>query len=190
MSSDDSSSDVSLDRYRSYLRVLARMQLNPRLAAKLDASDVVQQTLLQAYRARDQFRGGDSPAAMAAWLRQILARNLAHAARDFGRDKRNIHRERSLEASLGHSSLCLERWLAADDTAPSVQAERSEQLLRLTEVLEELPESQRDAIVLHYFQQQSLAETAEELGRTPAAVAGLLHRGLKRLREKLGSDNE
>jgi RNA polymerase sigma-70 factor (ECF subfamily) len=187
MNSDLSSSEPSLDRYRSYLHVLARMQLHRKLAAKMDASDIVQQTLLQAYRAREQFRG-DSPAAMAAWLRQILARNLAHAARDFGREKRNVFRERSLEASLGHSSLCLERWLATDDTAPSVRAERSEQLLRLAEVLEELPEAQRDAIVLHYFQQQSLVETAEQLDRTPAAVAGLLHRGLKRLREKLRSE--
>ncbi len=184
MTDDETAPDCSLDRYRSYLRVLARMQLNRKLAAKMDASDVVQQTMLQAHRARDQFRG-DSPAEMAAWLRQILARNLAHAARDYGRDKRNVHRERSLEASLGHSSLCMEHWLAADDTSPAVQAERSEQLLHLSQVLEELPESQRDAIVLHYFQQQTLAETSQQMGRTSAAVAGLLHRGLKRLREKM-----
>lgn len=184
MAADDRSREPALDRFRSYLCVLARMQLSPKLAAKLDASDVVQQTLLQAHRAREQFRG-DSPAAMAAWLRQILARNLAHAARDFGREKRNVLRERSLEASLGHSSLCLERWLAADDSAPSVKVERSEQLLRLTGILEELPQAQRDAIVLHYFQQQTLAEVAERLDRSPAAVAGLLHRGLQKLREQM-----
>lgn len=184
MTADASSSDNSLDRYRSYLHVLARMELSPKLAAKMDASDVVQQTMLQAHRAREQFRG-DSPAEMAAWLRQILARNLAHAVRDFGREKRNVFRERSLEASLGHSSLCLERWLAADDSSPSAKVERSEQLFRLTEALDELPESQRESIVLHYFQQQSLAQVAEQLERSPAAVAGLLHRGLKKLREKL-----
>ena len=184
MTADAASSEDSLDRYRSYLRVLARMQLSPKLAGKLDASDVVQQTMLQAHRAREQYRG-DSPAAMAAWLRQILARNLAHAARDFGREKRNVFRERSLEASLGHSSLCLEHWLAADDSSPSVKVERSEQLLRLTAALEELPEAQRESIVLHYFQQQTLAQVAEQLERSPAAVAGLLHRGLQKLREKL-----
>ena len=75
------------DRFRSYLRVLAKMQLDERLRSKLDPSDVVQQTLLQAHRALDDFRGG-TDAEMAAWLRQILARNLAHSVRDFGRDKR------------------------------------------------------------------------------------------------------
>jgi RNA polymerase sigma-70 factor (ECF subfamily) len=173
-----------LERYRDYLRLLARMQLNPRLRAKVDASDVVQQTLMQAYQARDQFRG-QSPAEMAGWLRQILARNLAHQQRDHGRARRDVARERSLEVKLNDSSARLEGWLAAEQSSPSQRAQRNEQLIHLAHALNQLPESQREAVVLHYWQSWSLADIAKHLDRTPAAVAGLLHRGLTALRENL-----
>ena len=173
--------DWTLERFRAYLRLLARMHLDPRLQSKLDPSDVVQQTLLRAHQARHDFRGG-SEAELAAWLRQILARNLAHAVRDLGRAKRDIGRERSLEAALDASSARLEAWLAAEQSSPSQKAQHNEQVARLAEAMEELPDAQREALVLHYWQGQSLAEIGQQLGRTPAAVAGLLHRGLEQLR--------
>ena len=184
MDPESPSDDLELEEFRSYLCVLARMQLNPRLARKVDASDMVQQTLMQAHRAIDQFRG-ESPAAMAAWLRQILARNFAHAARDYNRDKRDIKRERSLEAGFANSSLCLERSLSSEDSSPSVKVVRAEQILQLSQEIESLPEHQREAVILHYLQQKSVTEVAESLGKSPSAVAGLLHRGLKKLREHL-----
>jgi RNA polymerase sigma-70 factor (ECF subfamily) len=173
-----------LDRSRSYLRLLAGLQLDPRLRGKLDPSDVVQQTLLQAYQALPQFRG-QSEAELAAWLRQILARNLANAARDLGREKRDVARERSLEATLAKSSAQLEAWLAAEQPSPSQEADRNEQLLHLAEALAALPEAQREALELHYLQGRPVAKVAEYLGRSTTAVVGLLHRGLKQLRSRL-----
>src|ERR1700738_1008847 len=102
----------SLESFRSYLRLLAGLQLDPRLRAKLDPSDLVQQTLLQAYQGLPQFRG-QSEAELAAWLRQILDRHLANATRDLGRTKRDVARERSLEGTLAESSARLEAWLTA-----------------------------------------------------------------------------
>lgn len=172
------------ERFRSYLLLLARCQLGPRLRGKLDPSDVVQQTLLEAHRDAARFRG-TTAGEQAAWLRQALARNLANLARDFGRGKRDVGRERDLAAELAGSSARLERLLAADQSAPGEAAERQEQLLRLAVALAELPEPQRQAVELRHLHGLSLADIASHLGRTPPAVAGLLHRGLARLRELL-----
>jgi RNA polymerase sigma-70 factor (ECF subfamily) len=177
---------LAVERFRDYLLLLARAQLGDRLRGKLDPSDVVQQTLLDAHRQRGQFRGS-TPAEMAGWLRRMLACNLADALRALGRHKRDAARERSLEAALDQSSARVAAWLAAEQSSPSEQAQRGEELLRLTEALATLPEAQREALALHYWQGLTLAETAERLGRTLAAVAGLLQRGLKALRTSLNN---
>ena len=173
-----------LERFRAYLDLLARLQLDRRLQRKLDPADLVQQTLLQALHAFDRFRGS-SEAELAAWLRQILANNLSNAARDLRRAKRDVARECSLETALEQSSARLEAWLIADQSSPSKQVQRKEQVLQLADALARLPDAQRDAVTLHYLQHWSLEEVGRELGRTPAAVAGLVKRGLKQLRSEL-----
>jgi len=178
---------LALERFRNYLCLLARLQMDQRLQGKLDPSDLVQQTLLRAHQALGQFRGR-TPAEQAAWLRQILANTLANAARDFGRAKRNAALERSLEAALDESSARLEAWLAADQSSPSEVAERGEQLLRLADRLARLPELQREILLLRHCEGWSLGEIANHLGRTRASVASLLRRGLKDLRDLLRDD--
>ena len=96
-------------RYRHYLRVLAEAQLGRHLRGKCDPSDLVQQTLLKAHARREQFRGR-TEAELASWLRQILARTLADAARRFGPGGRDVGLERSLEPALDESSSRLEAW--------------------------------------------------------------------------------
>jgi RNA polymerase sigma-70 factor (ECF subfamily) len=107
------------------------------------------------------------------------------ALRRFHRAKRDVTRERSLQEALDQSSARLETWLAADQSSPSQRAMQSERLLRLAEALETLPETQREAVELHYWQGWSLAQIATHLDRSNASVAGLLQRGLKRLRRAL-----
>jgi RNA polymerase sigma-70 factor (ECF subfamily) len=175
---------AELEKFRAYLRLLARLHLDPRLRRRLDPSDLVQQALLEAYRSLDQVRGR-TDAERAAWLRQILAHQMAHALRDMTRGKRDVNRERSLEQALEESSARLERWLVAEQASPAEQAQRNEEAVRVAAALEQLPEAQREAVVLHYWQGWTLAQVAEHLGRSPAAVAGLLHRGLKALRDSL-----
>lgn len=175
---------VMLERYRDYLRLLARLQLPARLQGKLDASDIVQLTLLKAYQKLDQLRG-QTAAEEAAWLRQILAHTLANAIRDFGRECRDATLERSLEASLDHSSARLEAWLAAEQSSPSEQAQRNEQTLQLAQALATLPDLQREALLLRHCQGWSVSEIGTHLGRSRAAVASLLRRGLQQLREVL-----
>lgn len=187
--SETTPSDDALERYRPYLRLLARLQMHRRLQAKVDASDVVQQTMLHAHQARAGFRG-TTDAERAAWLRQILARNLAHLVRDFGRDKRDCSREQSLQQSLDQSSARLEAFLAADQSSPSQRAARNEDVLRLSAALEQLPDAQRRAVELHYWEGWTVAQIAETLGRSTAAVGGLLHRGLSALRTELNAGQD
>jgi RNA polymerase sigma-70 factor (ECF subfamily) len=172
---------AALDRFRGYLHTLARLQLAGRLQSKLDASDIVQETLLKAHAALDQFRGHE-PGELAAWLRRILARTMADLDRGLGRAKRNV----DLERSLDESSARLEAWLATNQPSPSQNAIRKEQGLRLAEALAQLPELQREALVLKHCEGWSLADIGQHLGRSPAAVASLLRRGLKQLRGLIG----
>jgi RNA polymerase sigma-70 factor (ECF subfamily) len=119
----------------------------------------------------------------------MLAFNLADALRALGRGKRDIARERSLEQELERSSIRLGSWLVAEQPSPSAEAVRHEEAVRVATALSQLPEANRAAILLRYTEGLSLDEISAQLGRTPAAVAGLLKRGLQQLRSALqGTD--
>jgi RNA polymerase sigma-70 factor (ECF subfamily) len=176
--------DCAPEEFREYLRLLARLQIPAVLRGKLDASDVVQETLLRAHEKRDQFRGRGA-AEMAAWLRQILANNLAQSLRRYGTQRRDTGLERSLQAAVETSSARLEAWLAAEESGPDQKAERNEQLLQLADAMACLPEDQRAAVELRHLQGLSVAEIMRQMDRTEAAVSGLLRRGLEGLRRSM-----
>jgi RNA polymerase sigma-70 factor (ECF subfamily) len=190
MMSDKPAADRELElyRYRDYLLLLARTQLDPRLRPRVDPSDIVQQSLLEAHACSGQFRGTTS-GELAAWLRRILAHNLANAVRDVSRAKRDIAREQSLEDAIEQSSARLEAWLQAEQASPSENAEHNERLFQLAGALAQLPEAQRQAVELRHIQGLTLDDIATVMDRTQPAVAGLLHRGLTRLREILQETN-
>jgi RNA polymerase sigma-70 factor (ECF subfamily) len=170
-----------LERYRGYLRVLAEIELGRRWRTKVDPSDIVQQSLLEAHQDRRSLKGR-TDAELAAWLRTILARNLLNTARDLTAQKRDVRRERSLAQQIEHSSQRLEKFLAAEQSSPSQQVARCEEVQRLAAALAALPDDQRTAVILKHFHDWSLAEIAAHQERSTVAVAGLLKRGLKKLR--------
>jgi RNA polymerase sigma-70 factor (ECF subfamily) len=184
MSGEDPARDWPLERYRPYLILLARLQLDARLRSKLDSSDMVQQTLLKAHLGLEQFRG-QTEVELVAWLRAILAHTLANELGKFRQPKRDVALERSLEAAVEESSARVGAWLAADQSSPSEQAAFNEQSLGLAQALAQLPEDQREVIELHHLNALRLVEIAEQTGRTRPAVAGLLRRGLQKLRALL-----
>jgi RNA polymerase sigma-70 factor, ECF subfamily len=167
------------DRDRAYLALLARQHVGPELRGKLDLSGVIQQTLLEAHQA-GRVAGLDTGPRL-VWLRTALARNLTDELRRLRADKRDAGREIALEASAAS----LARFLAADQSSPSQRVDRDEQLVRLAEAVAKLPDAQREAVEMHYFQGWPVAEVAAAMGKTAVAVAGLLKRGLRQLREHL-----
>lgn len=177
----------SLEEFRDYLRFLARLQIAPLdggLRAKLEASDIVQEVLLKAHAARDQLKASDDGATL-AWLRRILANTLVDAIRRLHSGTRNIDLERSLDSQLEQSSARLEALLASRDAVAEDREARETQLLRLAEALGQLPADQRLAVELMHLHDCSVADISKQLAKTPAAVGGLLRRGMKKLREML-----
>lgn len=184
MSSESETFQPQLERFREYLLLLARLHLGEQLRGKLDASDVVQQTLLDAHRQQQQFRG-TSDGELASWLRRMLACNATDAIRTLGRAKRDISRERSLDQALEDSSARIDQWLVAKQSSPSQRMQQHERAAQLANALATLPEPQREALILRHCQGYSLDAICKRLERSPSAVASLLKRGAKRLREML-----
>lgn len=174
--------DNLLESYRGYLWALAHAQLDRQLRRKLDAADIVQQTLIKAHAGLGDLRD-HNPNVLVAWLRQILASVLTDEIRHLHRDKRDVAREQSLAADLNQSAIGMEQWLVADQTSPSMAAQRNEQLLHLANSLLALPVDQREVVILKHLRERTLQQIAEETQRTVPAVAGLLRRGLATLRE-------
>jgi RNA polymerase sigma-70 factor (ECF subfamily) len=172
-----------LEHYREYLRLLARLQIDPRLRGQLDPSDIVQQTLLKAHERFDQFRGRTDEE-LRAWLRAILARTLVDVVRRFGRQKGD--RARSLENALEQSSARLEVLLASEEADPDRGALRAERLVDLAEALAGLPDDQRTAVELRYLHGMAVPDVAGTMGRSTVSVTGLLYRGMKALRRAMG----
>lgn len=172
-----------LESYRDYLRRRAAERLAHGLHQRLDASDLVQQTFLEAHQSFAKFAGSTAPE-FVAWLKQILHCNVANAMRDhFLAQKRAAGREQSLASSTGDG---MARVAAATST-PSHRLMRIEESLRFLDALDELPFEQSAAVRLRYLEGLSVSEIAAELNRSRSAAAGLIKRGVQQLRRLIES---
>lgn len=174
-----------LTKYEPWLRLIAGWEMDSRLGQKYSASDVVQQTMLEAWKDWSNFEG-DEESQRRAWLRRILANQLAHFARHYaGTKKRDIAREQSIDAALANSSMRLERILSSDQSTPSRQAVVNEQTLKLAQALEQLPEDYREVIRLRNLEALSHEEVAKRMNRSVGAVRMLWVRALAELRKQI-----
>ena len=176
-------------RCRSYVGLVARAQIEGRLRAKVDASDLVQQTLLEAHRGLKNFRGGTEEEWL-AWLRKILAHNTTDFVRRYrSTRKREIGREVPLHVSPPGASGSFHLDPADPGQTPSQVVLQHERELEVAEAIEELPEDYREVVMLRNLQRLSFNEVADRMGRTRPAVQMLWLRALRQL-EGLLNDND
>ncbi|MEM6363633.1 MAG: sigma-70 family RNA polymerase sigma factor [Planctomycetota bacterium] len=176
-------------RYRGYLLMLAHRYLSDQLRRRIDAADIVQVTFLEAQRDLKAFRGS-TPAEFAGWLRGMLKNNVASAiSHHVMTQKRSTRKEVHAAGDSGGDGVKANaHWIEqmpGGKTSPSGVAVRAEAVEAMMNALHELPETQAEAIRLRYMEGLPLAEIVERMGKSDTAVAGLLKRGLKKLRTLL-----
>jgi RNA polymerase sigma-70 factor (ECF subfamily) len=165
-----------LEKYRRYLWGLADKLLDDRAAARIDASDIVQQTCLSVHKHITEFDGHDD-AQFAAWLRQIHERNIRNAARNLlHAGKRAIDREQRVGDAAVH---------AARQTTASQHAVRSEESARLARAIAQLPQDEQEALRRRYLDDESMVEIATAMGLTKDALVWLMKRAMASLRQNL-----
>lgn len=184
---DEKALGLLLDLYRNYLALLSRVQIGKRLQGKMDASDVVQETFLSAFKQFSAFRG-QTEAELVSWLRKILAGNIANLIQFYqGTKKRDIRLEQQLAGDLDHSSRALNKVeLPAGESSPSQRAIHREQEVLLADALGRLPEHYQEVILLSHLEGLSFPEVARRMNRTVDSVKNLWLRALARLRTSLG----
>jgi RNA polymerase sigma-70 factor (ECF subfamily) len=174
-----------LERQRVPLRAIAQRKIGGALAARIDASDVVQQTCLSVYGNLEKFQG-KTEGEFVAWLERIHEQNLQNVIRDHTRaQKRAVDRELPLDAGGGGGQLP-----SANAATPSQRAMRDEEAVNLLRVLDKLPDDQQLVVRLRHLEGWSLAQISAHLNRSEAAVVGLLKRGMQNLRRDMRADEK
>ncbi len=178
-----------LESYRNYLTLLASMQIEPRLRVRVSPSDLVQDTMLGAYRDFGQFRGA-TERQLLAWLRQILINRLhVMVQQHVLAGKRGVRREVSFEEmgdALDRSAANLAEAVFADSgPTPSAHLMQRERSVVLANQLAQMPPQYREVIVLRNLQGLSFEEIATRTERNSGAVRMLWLRAMKRLREQM-----
>jgi RNA polymerase sigma-70 factor (ECF subfamily) len=175
-----------LELYRNYLLLLARMEVGQRLQRKLDASDLVQETFLDAHRNFANFEGR-TESQFLAWLRTILAGKVANTIRHYvGTQGRDIRLEQELSASFDLSSLKLDHLATTSVASPSQAAIKREQSVLMADTLQRLPEDYREVILLRHWEELSFPEIARRMSRSVDSVEKLWMRALARMRLVVG----
>jgi RNA polymerase sigma-70 factor (ECF subfamily) len=176
-----------LERHRERLRRMVAVRLDRRLVTRVDPSDVVQETLLEAAARLDEYLR-ERRVPFYPWLRRLAWDRLADAyRRHLHAGRRSVGREEP-PAVPGRSVLELAERLLAPGSGPSASLRRRERRDRVRAALEALPGRDREVLVLRYLEDLTTAEAAAVLGVGEGAVKMRLLRALQRLRDVLGED--
>ena len=171
-------------RYRDRLERIIGLRLDPRVSARVDTEDVLQETFLEARKRLSRFLG-DPSVAVFVWLRGVALDTLIHIHRRHLAQMRDAGREVSLHVRPAPqvSSISLAGWLIADLTSPSHAAMRDEVTKTIEEVIDGMDPVDREMLILRHFEQLTNDEVASILGVKKAAASRRYMRALKRFRE-------
>ncbi|MEZ6056759.1 MAG: sigma-70 family RNA polymerase sigma factor [Planctomycetaceae bacterium] len=185
---DVAARDQLFSKCRNYVEVLARAQVESWMQAKVDASDLVQQTLMEAHRGFDDF-AGHSEGEWLAWLRQILTHNTQDVIRRYRRaGKRQVHREQSLDVhSTGLSGSFRIDPQDVQSETPSQLLAQKEREIELADAIAQLTPDHQEVIILRNLQRLPFDEVATIMKRTRPATQMLWMRAVKRLESLLSS---
>ena len=179
---------ILLRKYFRYLNSLSRGHLDDRIGIRVSASDIVQDTLLEAHRDFGKF-SGTTIEEFTGWLRRILFNNLATAIeKHVLADKRDVRKQRSIDQETGftdHSNARLARYLQQDATSPSTPMQRDESLGQLLTAINQLPPDYQEVIRMRHFDDLSFSQISEKLGRKSGAVRMMWVRAVEKLRSVL-----
>jgi len=177
-----------LDEFRPYLMLLAQIQVGRRLQGKIDAEDLVQETMLAAVAKSGSFRGS-SECELTAWLRKILlSRVLKNVDRFFGTAARDVRRELSFLLDSSSDALNALGLIPSDQSTPSKAVQRRERAVLVANTLSELPSDYREVLVFRNMEGLSFSEIAERMGRTVGAVTMLWTRAVRQFRLGFSTD--
>jgi RNA polymerase sigma-70 factor, ECF subfamily len=176
--------DHLLVLYTNYLKLVARASIDAALRAKADPSDVVQETLIKAHAAFEQFQGA-TEAELVTWLRQILAHNIADLARRYQAGSRRVSLEVPLDEAIRASADALDNFVAGEESSPSQAFQRRETAVVVADALATLSADHREVIILRSIEELDWPEIAQRIGRTPDAARVLWTRALKQLKPRL-----
>ncbi len=175
--------DELFDKCRNYVAVVARGHVESWLRQKVDASDLIQQTLLEAHRGFDRFRG-QSEGEWLAWLKQILKNNAADFVRHYrGTAKRQARREIPLHVQSNDRSDYIREPSDGGGETPSQIVIQHEDEIRLADAITKLSPDHQEVIMLRNVQRLPFDEIAEQMGRTRPATQMLWMRAVKKLQQ-------
>jgi RNA polymerase sigma-70 factor (ECF subfamily) len=176
-----------LEMYRSYIGILARLQIDRRLQGRVAPSDLVQDTFIEAERNFAGFRGR-SEGELIVWLRSVLSTQVARLYRHHTAQQRDFHLEHQLNIEMDQSSQMLQRAFDVKQPSPSHAATRREEVVLLADALELLPRDYREVILLRNLEGLPFEAVAERMGRSVHSVKNLWARALAKLRDSLGTN--
>lgn len=187
---DDAATNRLLERHREALRRMADMRLDPKIRQRVDASDIIQDVMIEANRRLQKYL--ENPVMpFHLWLRQMTTDRIIDAHRRHRvSKKRSVDLEQApvVAANLDHSSINLGAQISDGELTPAAAAIQNELQRKFEEAVDEMDDIDQEIIVMRHFEKLTNQEVAQVLELSEPAASMRYLRAMRRLREKFSPD--